>query len=207
MVTRIALVGASNLVSFERQPWIPCVCSQPCRNIYHSPQVPDHIVYKTFGNGGAKFNHPDHTKNAVHLFQEAMAFRPKTIVIYHDIIMNSLTLPDWAPPNAIAMSPEEVLIELKMLQNMCDCEFIVTLVRRRVEDNVKLPCNTSRNKGDKPLQFLDNLDTQMNQLLKENFRYINIGLSNASFKPDDPAHQTPDSLKMGITKIVRFYGK
>lgn len=208
MVTRIALVGASNLVSFERQPWVPCTCNPlPCKFPSHCPQVPDDVVYKTFAESGARFQHRLLAKDCKTLFHQAEYFFPKTIIIYHDVIMNSLTLPDHAPPHAKVMTPAEVLGELKLLEIQCKADFVVVLVRRKREDRVKINDGSGRNKGDQPNQFESDLDVEMNKLLKANFAFYDLGLSNASFLPNDSAHQTEVSLKMSISKLVKFYAK
>ena len=53
--------------------------------------------------------------------------------------------------------------------------------------------------------FSSNLDKEIKDLIKQHFEYFDLHLSNSSFMPFDPAHQTADSLKMCIGKIVKFY--
>ena len=206
MVSRVALVGASNLVSFERQPWESCNCEGPCNIRAHCPQVPHHIVYKNFAEGGARFNHPNNEKNLEKLFTDALKFRPHTLVIYFDAIMNSLTLPPHAPPNCLPLTPRVVIRKLLRMQRNCPGRFVVVLCRRKKEDAFKLPHNTNRKKGDPERLFSSNLDKEINDMIKQNFEYFDLNLSNSSFVPFDPAHQTADSLKMSIGKIVKFYG-
>ena len=206
MVSRVALVGASNLVSFERQPWVTCTCLEPCRNRRHCPQVPPQIVYKNFAASGARFQHPDPAKNLFNIFNDALSFRPHTVVVYHDCIMNSLTLPPHAPSNASVLTPNEIINHLQVLQELCRPSQFVVLVRRKKEDSIKLPPDTNRKVGDIARTFESDLDLRMNALLRQNFEYFDLNLSNSSFKINDPAHQTVDSLKMSIGKIVRFYG-
>ena len=206
MVSRVALVGASNLVSFERQPWETCTCQEPCKIRSHSPQVPTDIVYKSFAMGGARFEHPNYEKDARKLFEDALMFSPHMVVMFHDVVMNSLTLPPHAPPNSQTLTPPQVMEHLKKLQRNCPGRFVVVLVRRKKEDAHKLPPGTNRRKGDKPRLFENNLDKQMNDLIKTQFEFFDLNLSNASFKMNDPAHQTADSMKMSVGKIVKFYG-
>ena len=208
MATRVAIVGASNLVSFERQPSIACTCNGKCNNKKHGPQVPGNVQFKLFAKGGAKFNHPNREKNADKLFNDALSFNPSTVIIFHDIIMNSLTLPPNLENKSLpVMSPDQVKSALKDLEKKCPCRFVVILVRRRKEDERKLPLGTSRNSGDQPRQFSCDLDVRMNRVLKDNFKYFDLHLSNSSFKINDSAHQTSDSLKQTVGKIVRYFGK
>ena len=146
MVSRVALVGASNLVSFERQPWVACNCEEPCKNRAHRPQVPHDVVYKIFAKGGARFNHYDKKKDLEILFKDALTFRPHTLVIYYDALMNSFTLPPHAPPNSSTLTPHRVIEKLLKMQRNCPGRFVVVLCRRK-QDACKLPFDTNRKKG------------------------------------------------------------
>ena len=205
MVTRIALIGASNLVSFESQQWVACTCEATCKVKEHSPQVPADIVYKIYAAGGAKFRHPKPDKNAAIMFHTAIEeFKPNVVVFYHDIIMNSLCLSPFAPPNATVLTPQQVYEDLRVLERDCPCHFAVILCRRRKEDAIKI---TPSNKADGDQQFESTIDLEMNRFLKDHFNYLNLKLTNSSFNVNDAAHQTVDSLKMSIQKIVKFYGQ
>ena len=131
MVSRVALVGASNLVSFERQPWEACNCEEPRKNKAHCPQVPHHIVYKTFGEGGARFNHHQEKKDLEKLFTDALTFRPHTHVIYYEASMNSFTLSPHAHPNCSTITPRQKIPRLLRLQRNCLGRFVVVLCRRK----------------------------------------------------------------------------
>ena len=119
MVSRIALVGASHLVSFERQPWESCLCLEPCRDHSHCPQVQNHAVYKTFATSGATFDNPFKEKNFQLVLQDARKFRLHVLVLFHDAIMNSLTLPNHAPANAKSLTPTEVINRIRILEDTC----------------------------------------------------------------------------------------
>ena len=85
------------------------------------------------------------------------------------------------------MSPAPVENSLKDLEKKCPCRFVVILVRRRKEDEKKFLLGTSRNSGDRPRQINCDLDVQMNRVLKDNFKYFDLHLSNSSFKNKDSA--------------------
>ena len=132
MVTRIALIGASNLVSFESEQWVACTCEATFKVKEHSPQVPNDIVYKVFAAGGAKFRHHKHQTNAANMFTKAVEeFKPHVVVLYHDITMKSLTLSSFAPPNATVLTPQRVYEDLRVLERDCPGHFGVILCRRR----------------------------------------------------------------------------
>ena len=164
MVSRVALVGASNLVSFERQWWETYTCLEPCRNRRHYPQFPYQIVYKKFAASGARFQHPDPAKNLLNIFYDVLSFRPHTEVVYHDCIMSSLTLPPHATPNASVITPNEVINEIQVLQELSRPSQFVVLVRRKKEDSAKLTPNTNRKVGDMARSFESDLDFRINAL-------------------------------------------
>ena len=174
------------------------VCQEPCKNKAHCPQIPHDVVYKTYAAGGARFNHPDKTKDLEKLFKDALSFRPHTLVIYFDAIMNSLTLPPHAPPNASTLTPEEVLQKLLLLQRECRGRFIVVLCRRKLEDAIKLQRETNRKKGDPERLFRSNLDNDMNVLIKQHFQYFDLKLSNSSFK-------TNSKISFNLLQLLLFF--
>ena len=78
MATRIPIVGASNLVSFEKQPLINCTCNGKCNNKNYGPQMQGNVQFKLFAKEGAKLNHPNREKNADKLFNDALSFNPNS---------------------------------------------------------------------------------------------------------------------------------
>ena len=210
----VVIIGASNLVSKKKEPLEACNCLTPecTRKDEHLTNLPENSTFQIFAQPGAKINHPNEVKSAETLFKKALALRPKTIVFYMDIIMNSLTSPPWLP-NLPVLSPQEVLRKLFVFErkaNAQDIKFVVVLCRRRKEDKLKLQPGTSRQPGDAPLPFDSDstLDNEMNTLLKENFFYYSdLKLSNAAFKINDSAHQTQLSLNLSLGKIIRFFNK
>ena len=79
--------------------------------------------------------------------------------------MNSLPLPPHATPNASVITPNEVINEIQVLQELRrPSQFVVVLVRRKKEDSVKLPPNTNRKVGDIARSFESDLDFRMNAL-------------------------------------------
>ena len=79
--------------------------------------------------------------------------------------MNSLPLPPHATPKASVITPNEVINEIQVLQELCrPSQFVVVLVRRKKEDSVKLPPNTNRKVGDIARSFESDLDFRMNAL-------------------------------------------
>ena len=72
------------------------------------------------------------------------------------------------------MSRDQVKISLKDLEKKYPCRFVVILVRKRKEDKKKLPLGTSRKPGDRPRQFICDLDVQNNRVLEDNFKYLHL---------------------------------
>ena len=120
MVSRVALVGASNLVSFERQWWETYTCLEPCRNRRNCPQFPYQIVYKNFAASGARFQHPDPAKNLLNIFYDPLSFRPHTEGVYHDCIMNSSTLPPHATPMRLLSPRMKLSMKYKFYKSSVD---------------------------------------------------------------------------------------
>ena len=169
----VIIIGASNLVSKKKEPLVACNCSTPncTRKDEHLTNLAENSTFQIFAQPGAKINHPNEAKCAETSFKKALAFRPKTIVFYMDIILNSLTSPPWLQ-NSPVLSPQEVLrklFEFERRANAQDIKFFVVLCRRRKEDKVKLQSETSRQPGDAPSPFDSTIDSEMNTLMKENF--------------------------------------
>ena len=93
------------------------------------------VFYKQFAASGARFQHPKPAKNLKTISNNALSFRPHTLV-YHDCIMNSLTL--LPPPNTSILTPNRVSNELQNLRELYPTQFVV-LVRRKKEGTVNLP--------------------------------------------------------------------
>ena len=92
----IVIVGASNLVTFKRQPLVACNCPTVCvAKENHVTGISPDVTFEVIAKPGAKFGHNNPEKDAFNLIEEAMSKSPETIVIYMDLIMNTLTVPPW----------------------------------------------------------------------------------------------------------------
>ena len=108
---------------------------------------------------------------------------PSTIVLYMDVIMNTLT--DALRLNPLQHkpeSPERIIHILKGLEqkaNARDIRFVVVLCRRKTDENE--PGTSSQQHQMPPNDTL--LDSKMNRLLKDNlFHYFDLKLSNSAMK-------------------------
>ena len=204
----LVIVGASNLV-YNKKPLVACNCetSECHRKDEHLTNIPPDASFTIIARPGAKFGHKNQDKCAENLFKKALALSPRTIVFYMDILMNSVTSPPWQP-NSPVLTPEKVLRKLFTLErkaNAKDCNFVLVLCRRKRSDRQKLPPSTSRHPGEQPREIYD-IDNEMNSLLKQNFfSYVDLKLSNASFKVNDEAHQTQVSKNLSLGRIIRYF--
>ena len=115
----IVIVGASNLVSVQKLPLVACNCETPncTQPLNHITGIPPNINFTIIAQPGAKFYHSNSHKEAKNLFAQALELNPSTIVLYTDLIMNSLTLAPWLNPlQHIPLSPESVIHILKGLE-------------------------------------------------------------------------------------------
>ena len=124
---KIVIVGASNLVSLQKLPLVACNCetlncSQP---LDHLTGIPPLIDSKIIAQPGAKFNHSNFEKEDRNLFAQALELNLSTIVLYMDLLMNSLTVAPWLNPlQHKPQSPESVIHILKGLERKANAKDI-----------------------------------------------------------------------------------
>ena len=199
----VIIVGASNLVSKKKQPLISCNCYSQCtRKEEHLTSIPATASFRIVAQRGAKFFHKKEFKDVYYLFEQALSQSPKTIVLYMDCVMNSLTVPPFAKNRKTYQpsKPEDVLKILKEMKeraNAKDVQFVVVLSRRRSDTEAKTEENQKKH-----------VDNTMNRLIKDNhLQYFDLKLSKSSFKEGDPAHQTQLSINLSLGRIIRYFNQ
>ena len=70
----VVIVGASNLVSIQRQPLVACDCStsECTARDQHITGIPPHVSFKIIAQPGAKFEHKNPEKDAYNMFRTTL---------------------------------------------------------------------------------------------------------------------------------------